>query len=308
MPFPTPPRRFSSPHRLRSALAAAVLALTLAPAGAVTLVGLTSANEIATFDSSAPGMASRVALSGLAAGDRLVGLDLRPSNNRLYGISLSQNLYTVDAATGVASFVAALSSPIVSGALGWGIDFNPVADYAGASSLRFVSSAGGNFAVNANTGVVGNLANPIAPGFTAVAYLNSVPLAGAGPASTALYYIDSNTDTLAIAPGAFNTPTISTVGPLGIDALRANGFEIGPDGMGYAALTTDLGSSLVSSLYRINLATGQATALGEFNGTLSGLALAPVPEPGTWALMVGGLALLLARRRQRGAEAAPSRC
>ena len=285
---------------LRTTLAAAALGLASATAGAVTLVGLTSANELATFDSALPGSATRVAVTGLAAGDRLVGIDLRPSNNQLYGISLSQGLYTLDPRTGAASFVATLSSPVVSGTLGWGIDFNPVADYAGAPSLRFVSSAGGNFAINAGTGAVGNTANTIAPGYTAVAYSNSLPLAGAGPAGTALYYIDSSNDTLALAPGAFNTPSIVTVGALGVDVLRANGFEIAADGMAYAALTTDMGSSLVSGLYRIDLATGQATMLGEFNGTLAGLAMAPVPEPASWALMAGGAVLLAgARLRQR---------
>jgi len=285
----------------RQTLAAAALALAGASAGAVPLVGLTSANELALFDSATPGSATRVAITGLAAGDRLVGIDLRPSNNQLYGVSLNQGLYALDPSTGAASLVAMLSSPVVSGSLGWGVDFNPVADYAGGSSLRFVSSAGSNFAINANTGVVGNTTNAIAPGYTAVAYSNSLPLAGSGPASTALYYIDSSSDTLAMAPGAFNAPSITTVGPLGIDVLRANGFEIAPDGMAYAALTTDMGSSLVSGLYRIDLATGQATMLGEFNGTLSGLAVSPVPEPASWALMAGGsLLLAAARRRRRG--------
>lgn len=290
-----------TPSSARHAVAAA-LALAAAGAGAVPLVGLTSAHELARFDSASPGTATRVAITGLAAGDRLVGIDLRPSNNQLYGISQNQGLYTLDPHTGEARLAATLSSPVVSGTLGWGIDFNPVADYAGASSLRFVSSAGGNFAVNAGTGAVGNTTNTIAPGYTAVAYSNSQPLAGSGPAGTALYYIDSSTDTLAMAPGAFNTPGIVTVGPLGIDVLRANGFEIAPDGMAYAALTTDMGSSLVSGLYRIDLATGQATMLGEFNGTLSGLAVSPVPEPASWALMAGGAALLAGARRRRRAR------
>jgi hypothetical protein len=161
-----------------------------------------------------------------------------------------------------------------------------------------VSSAGGNFAVNVNTGAVGNMANTIAPGFTAVAYSNSSPGAAAGPAATALYYLDSSSDTLAFAGGAFNMPTISTVGSLGVDVLRANGFELTADNQGYAALNLDNGV-LTTGLYGINLMTGQATLMGEFNGTLTGLTVSPVPEPGTVGLMGLGVAgLLWARRRQ----------
>jgi hypothetical protein len=292
----------SLPTRLAALAAAAAALLAATPASAVTLIGLTSANEIATIDTNNVAGATRVGITGLAAGDRFVGIDLRPSNNMLYGISLSQGLYTIDAMTGAATLVTALSSPIVNGTLGWGMDFNPVADYAGGTSLRFVSSTGGNFAINASTGVVGNAANTIAAGFTAVAYNNSVPLAGAGPASTALYYINSTNDTLSVATSAFNTPTITTVGALGVDVLRANGFEIAPDGMAYAALNLDAGSSLTTGLYRIDLGTGAASYIGEFNGTLSGLAIQPVPEPATWALMVAGAALVAGRRLRGSAK------
>lgn len=288
----------------RSLLAAAALLTSLVPAArAVPLVGLTSANEIARFDSSTPDQSSRVAITGLAVGDRFVGIDLRPSDNKVYAVSLSNALYTVDVTTGAASFVAALSVPVINSSLGYGIDFNPVADFNGASSLRLVSSAGDNFAINAGTGVVGNTANKIAGGYTAVAYANSAPLSGTAPPATQLYYIDSGTDTLAMAPGAFNTPTIATVGSLGIDVLRANGFELLANGQAFAALNVDAGSSLVTGLYSIHLGTGAATLIGSYNGTLSGLTLAPVPEPGSLALMFAGLATLgaLARRRLAGA-------
>jgi len=46
-------------------------------AQAVTLVGLTSSNEIARIDTASIGAAPRVAISGLAPGDRFIGLDLR---------------------------------------------------------------------------------------------------------------------------------------------------------------------------------------------------------------------------------------
>ncbi len=277
---------------------AAVLAVAAAlPAQAVGLVGLTTSNQLARFDSASPGMATLVSITGIDPGDRFVGIDLRPSNNTIYGVTASSRVYSVNELTGVASFVTALSAPVVDASLGYGIDFNPVADFSGGSSLRLVSSAGANFAINVGSGVVGNAANTIAPGFTAVAYSNSNPMGTMAPSSTALYYIDSVNDTLSVAGSAFNTPTLITVGSLGVDVLRANGFELTSDNAGFAALNVD-GGLLTTGLYGIDLMTGQATLMGQFNGTLTGLTVSAVPEPGSWALMgLGVVGLLVARRR-----------
>ena len=280
---------------------AAAAALTLATAGAqaITLVGLTSASELARFDTGNIAGATTTAITGLAAGDRLVGIDQRPADGKLYGVSLSSKIYTVDEMTGAATFVAALSMPVIQANLGYGIDFNPAADFAGGSSLRLVSSAGSNFAINAGTGTVGNAASNIGNGYTAVAYSNSMPKPTMAPASAALYYIDSSNDTLSVAPTAFNAPTITMVGALGVDVLKANGFEIA-NGMGYAALNLDAGTSLAPGIDGINLATGSATLLGTYNGTLSGLTVSAVPEPQTVAMMLAGLVAVgaLARRRR----------
>ena len=286
----------------RFALTSAALALASLSAQAANLVGLTSANEVARIDTTNIAGATRVAITGLAAGDRFVGIDLRPGDNTLYGITLSNNIYKLNESTGAATFVAALSTPIVNPALGYGIDFNPVAVFTGATSLRFVSSAGNNYAINATTGAVA-FSGSITGSFTAVAYTNSNPLPTAAPASTSLYYIDSAADTLSVATGGFNAPAISPVGPLGIDVLRANGFEVLGNGEAYAALNVDAGTSLTTGIYGINLATGQATLVGTFNGTLSGLTVSAVPEPQSYALMLAGLAALgtlVRRQRQLG--------
>jgi len=285
-------------HR-RALAAAAALALAATGAQAVTLVGLTSAGQLAMIDTANIAGATTTAITGLAPGDRLVGIDLRPGDGKLYGVSLSNAVYTVDALTGQATQVALLSQAVINPGLGYGIDFNPVADYNGAASLRLVSSAGSNFAINASTGAVGNAASNIGGGYTGVAYTNSMPMPMAAPAGTALYYINSSTDMLMMAPGAFNAPTISAVGALGVDVLKANGFDIGPGNRGYAALNLDDGSSLATGIYAIDLGTGQASLLGTYNGTLSGLTVTPVPEPQTVALMLAGLAALGAVVRRR---------
>ena len=202
---------------LRTALAAATF-LACASSQAATLIGLNSQGQLARIDTANIAGAMNTDITGLMAGDRLVGIDTRPKDGKIYGVSLANQLYTVDEMTGAASWVAALSAPVIQANLGYGIDFNPVADFGTGASLRLVSSAGDNFAINAATGVVGNAANKIAAGYTAVGYTNTTLKPAAAPASTALYYIDSNTDMLAMAPAAFNTPTITLVGALGVDA------------------------------------------------------------------------------------------
>ena len=94
----------------RSALAAAVLgAFLVAPAGAETLIGLTTTNQLVTFDSASPGMAGPLmTITGLAPDERILGIDHRPTTGLLYGIGSASNLYTLDAATGSATLVAAL--------------------------------------------------------------------------------------------------------------------------------------------------------------------------------------------------------
>ena len=283
---------------LRTALAAAAL-LACACAQAATLVGLNSQSQLSRIDTANIAGATNVDITGLMAGDRLVGIDTRPKDGKIYGVSTLNQLYTVNEITGAATWIAALSAPVVQANLGYGIDFNPVADFGTGASLRLVSSAGDNFAINAATGVVGNAANKIAAGFTGVAYTNTTLMPAAAPASTALYYIDAGNDTLAMAASAFNTPTIATVGSLGVDVLKANGFEVLGNGQAYAALNIDAGTSLATGIYSINLATGSATLLGTYNGTLSGLTVSAVPEASTYAMMGLGLLGLAVLRRRR---------
>lgn len=260
-------------------------------AHAATLVGINTSNQIGVFDSTNVAAASFVNISGLNSGESLIGIDLRPSNNTLYGISTSNNVYTVDAYSGAATLVTALNLSIINPSLGYGFDFNPVADFAGNASLRLVSSAGNNYAVNVNTGVVGNAGSVIGENYSAVAYTGSTP-AGA-PAGTSLYYVDSSRDSLNVnvAPGTFNAPNIQEIGKLGANISTANGFEIFGDGSAFLAATID-GVNGLTRLFDIDLTTGKATQLGNFSSSITGLAAAPSAVPVPAAAWLFGSALI----------------
>ena len=289
-------------------------------ANAASLVGLTTSNQLAFFDSTNVAASTLVGINGLSGSERLVGIDLRPSNNTIYGVSDANNIYTLSS-TGQATFVAGLrtvsgdvSTPYsIRPSVGYGFDFNPVADFAGGASLRFINTAGDNLAINVNTGaavagVVGNTASNIGTGYSAAAYTNSTPNGSLG--STQLYYINSDTNTLSrhvpvagatgTTPGAsFNAPNIVTVGNLGlgagVDIVSADGFEIFSDSFAFAALTIVTGPGArdaATNLYSINLQTGQATLAGLFNGTLRGLTAAPSAVPVPAAAWLFGSALL----------------
>ena len=301
--------------KIKATVLATTLLTTLAAnVNAESLVGLTTTNEIGIFDSSANNTINTNAfnnITGTAAGETFIGIDLRPSNNMIYGITSANKLYTIDAWTGVSTFVANLSQSIIDTAnKSYGIDFNPVADRTASASLRLVSSTGDNYGIDVTTGAV-TVATSIAAGFTGVAYLNSdASTPTVTPASTELFYINTSTDTLASAPSSFNSPTITTIGSLGLDIQSTSGFEITNTNNAFGAFNVSgNNSSLKSHLYSVNLGTGVAVELNYFTGgVLSGLTSAPVtqgpisaiPEPETYAMLLAGLGLLgfSARRRK----------
>ena len=285
--------------RLRPALSAvcAALVAVCAPAAhAEGIFGLTTTNALVTFDSALPGSASApVAITGLATSEQMIGIDIRPATGSLWGLSSSSRLYTLNPSTGAATFVSALSTPLAGSR--FGIDFNPVVD-----RLRVVSSSGQNLRINVDTGAVtvDMPLNGAVSSIVANAYTNNV----AGAAATTLYGINSSTDALYIQNPP-NNGTQTLVGALGFDSTALIGFDIsGSNGTAFASLTNgDLGKS---ALYTISLATGAATLVGNFGiggntaiaAPLLDIAVAAVPEPGTYALLGLGLVAVALRRRQ----------
>lgn len=292
-----------------SVLAAATAALLGAPgaASAEQIFGLTTTNALVSFDSATPGTSSAaVAITGLAAGESILGIDVRPATGAIYGLGSAGNLYTLNATTGSATFVSLLTADATdltspyAGIAGtaFGIDFNPVVD-----RLRIVSASGQNLRVNVTTGATItdgalNIATPgQAPGVTAVAYNNNDNNPATG---TTLFDIGSATDALytQVPP---NDGTLVLVGALNVNTSDVAGFDIsGATGVAFASLTSPDGAS---SLYSINLATGAASLIGGTSSSLRDITVAaPIPEPETYALMLAGLAAVgfAARRRSRG--------
>jgi Domain of unknown function (DUF4394)/IPTL-CTERM motif len=224
---------------------------------AETIYAVTTTNALLTFDSATPGTTTSVAITGLQAGESIVGIDLRPTTGQLYGLGSSSRLYTINPATGAATQVGSGPfTPALSGT-SFGFDFNPVVD-----RIRVVSDADQNFRLNPDTGAVvatdvnlayatGDSNQGVNPNVVALAYTNNF----SGAASTTLFGIDSNLDIALLlgSPGGtpispnsgqlFSALPLSifspTKGPILLDTSDAVGFDFsGLTGTGYLSLTS----------------------------------------------------------------------
>ena len=233
---------------------------------------LTTDNHLLTFSQAnnvfQPNTVTDLAITGLSTGEDLLGVDVRPANGMLYGVSSLGRVYVINTTTGLATLSSTLaadaadaSAPFTALAPGanLGVDFNPVPD-----RLRVIDTVGNNLRINVATGATttdGAINGAATTGVIAAAYLNSF----AGATATTLYDLDATTLFTQVPP---NDGTLVAVGATGVTAVGDAGLDIagGANGLVLAAIRTAAGAG-PSSLYRINLATGVATAIGVAGGT-----------------------------------------
>jgi len=216
-------------------------------------------NNLLIFNPAKPATVITKMITGLSSGEKIVGIDFRPLNGQLYGLTSNSRIITLNASSGAAAIVGTISTPL--SGTDFGFDFNPTVD-----RIRIVSNTGQNLRYNPNDPSLpvindGSL-NPGTPFVTAAAYTNNF----AGATSTMLFDIDPMTDKLYLQNPP-NSGGLVEVGNLNFNIDAANGFDIGgTSGTPWAILTADNRARL----FTINTSTGAATVKGDFPALVSG--------------------------------------
>jgi hypothetical protein len=246
--------------RTKSALlatAAALAGLTFATmASAASLVALVDGKSLVMINPTDWKAAAPIAISGATD---VLGIDVRPADGMLYGLTKAGDIVTIDPASGKATMKSKLSETLKdTSALTF--DFNPAAD-----RLRIMSTDGTNLRVNVDDGkatVDGSLKYAETdmhkgekPNIVAGAYTNSMN--GKKPEATALYDIDATISGL-IKQAPPNDGVLNAVGKLGVTVSAPVAFNIvAADGKNTGWLVSG------GTLHQVNLETGKATVTGK---------------------------------------------
>ena len=239
---------------------------------ALRVVGLTADGRLVAFRSENTRRVGSVGkVVGLAGDQSLVGIDYRVQDGRLYGVGNKGGIYTLSTGTAKATKVSQLSVALAG--TRFGVDFNPAAN-----RLRVISDTGQNLRHNIDdpmgqpaagtTAVDGRLTYPPATapatGVTAAAYSNN----DLDPTTaTTLFDLDTTLDQISVQSPA-NAGSLAPTGKIGVDAGSAAGFDIystlrdGKATLATALATLPVGEK--SGLYKVDLLTGTARAVGTF--------------------------------------------
>jgi hypothetical protein len=257
----------------RGTLPAGVVGIAASAGAPVTVYATTARNDLVRFDRDGLRIRSQRPITGLAPGEDVAGIDVRPADGRLHLLGSTNQVYTVDPGTAAATRVGAPFSADEFGTA-VGFDVNPVVD-----RLRVVTSTGQNLRLVPDTGAVAGVDKPPAyaaddrnartqPRTAHAAYTDS----RVGAAGTTLYDIDTGTDAL-VVQNPPNDGVLRTTGMLGVAVDSAGGFDIAADGRAVAAFARSGGTRI----YAVDLNTGAARLVGKLGRgrTLTGLAVGP---------------------------------
>lgn len=241
-------------------ISTALITLAAGPACAQTVIALSGDRTLSTIDAQNRKVTGTMEVTGFDG--RLLGIDVRPADEMLYGLGANGTVLTIDPATAKGKLEIALPADAKAT-----VDFNPVADAlrimaADGTSLRAKIEAGtvttdGRHAFAANDMHAGET-----PNIVAGAYTN----AHKGAQSTALYTIDATIAGL-IKQDPPNDGTLAAIGKLGVAGVDPAAFDILSDGNGGNQAWLLAGGTL----YQVDLATGAATAAGEVDGIAAGV-------------------------------------
>lgn len=244
---------------MRITLSLATLLTAAAPAGAATIWALDAGGGLARIDTDSRRAMPAMPVKG--AEGAVLAIALRPADGKLYGLTATGQLLTIDHDTGQAMQVAKLDKPLDASPRTT-INFNPVVD-----RLRVVSSAGGNWRVHPDTGAVtvdGGL--KYAPDS---AYTDAKPMVTtgayshhtAGTKETALYTLDTKLGLMNVQMPP-NDGVQQPKGRLNVSVPANAGFDILADGMGGNTGWIIAGGAL----HGIDIKTGQITTSGPIAG------------------------------------------
>jgi hypothetical protein len=287
----------------------------------------TQGSRMHRFALSAPNAAVQAMVTGVAAGERLLGMDLRPRTGQVLALGIDASLdrgtlyrlepqsagttaiATAIGTPGQISFVDSSGVPVDLTEISVGFDVNPVAD-----RVRVVDASGLNFRINPDTGapVDGDttaagvnpdmpISAPLATQIAATAYTN----ASTGTTATTQYTIDQLSAQLYI-----QNPPNSGVQTLP-QTIRLNaqdfvfgggvGFDIAP---GVAVMTSNMpvttGQGYFTSspapgqpmLYALELSSAQASARGMISSAGDDLdSLIVTQQPARFALAANSQAV-----------------
>ncbi|MET0508986.1 MAG: DUF4394 domain-containing protein [Burkholderiaceae bacterium] len=256
---------------------------------------VTSGNQLISFNAGQPQkILAKKAITGLAPGETLVGIDFRVARGQLYGLTSSGRLLRLDTASGA---IEPIGQPlgIDFGTEIIGFDFNPAVD-----RIRLVGTTGRNQRLHPDTGAAVD-ADPATSGVQPDATLvyeagdagagNPPRVAAAGytynktnEKITTNYAIDAGQGSLvmqgsregAVPAVSPNSGRLTTVGRLGVPGFTRASFDIA-DVSNAAFLATDGPTDRESRWYGVDLASGKATFIGTIRAgePVRGIAIEP---------------------------------